>query len=152
MATKKMNLSNLKQLNSKLFTQKKIIVGDYEVLIDEVFKETKIRGILKETFEKRLYVNENKLTINWSEYAILLILKYFTDIQFGDKLEEQLQIYEIIDNAGYLNTILNSFDENEMNKLKDKIEQYGINLKKAVEEFDKDNEEIEISVDKIENN
>lgn len=135
--TNKLNLQTLQQLDNKSFTQKKVVVGDYEVLVDEVFRESKILNLVKETVENHVYLQENK--IDNYKYAMSLILKYFTDIEMGKEIKSQLQVYDFLFDLGFINIIFDNFNDKEMKKLKDKLMQYGNNLKELVEELNKQN-------------
>ena len=78
-----MNLGSLKKIESKQFTQKKIIVGDFEVLIDQQFKKSKILALLKEFLEKDEYTKKNNINMDVLSYLFILCIKYFTDIDMG---------------------------------------------------------------------
>jgi len=138
-----MNLGNLKSIESKKFTRKKIIVDNYEVMVDEVFRESKISEMVKECLEKVNYTKELGIEMNTTDYAIILLIKYFTDISVSDKFEEQIETLKILLDLGYLNTIVEAFDEKEIDKAVKKIYEYTDKLTKLVEDMQKEKEDEE---------
>jgi hypothetical protein len=115
--SKKMNLSNLKTLESKTFQSKKVICGNYEVIIDITFRESKIADMVKELMKTVDYITKNKIDIDFGSYGMILVFKYFTDIEFGDELEKQYEVLKILVDLGYFKTIFESFDEKEIEKV-----------------------------------
>lgn len=133
--SKKMNLGNLKTIESKTFTTRKVIVDKYEVNVDEVFRESKIQSMLKEFMEKYNYAKDNDIELDATTYVSVLIIKHFTDIEFPDDLMGQYQLLNILLDLGYLEPINNAFSESEIKKLNDKMIEYANNINKLIDEL-----------------
>jgi len=140
MANKKMNLGSLKKIESKQFTQKKIIVGDFEVLIDQQFKKSKILALLKEFLEKDEYTKKNNINMDVLSYLFILCIKYFTDIDMGETFEEQIFAGNVLVDMEYMDIISEAFDENEMKKIAKTFEEFRDNVEKLAEEMKKEKE------------
>jgi hypothetical protein len=154
MANKKLTFSNLKSLSSKKFTQKKIIVDGYEVTIDEQFRPSKIKQLVLELLQKSNYMREQNIEFNLADYVVILIIKYFSDVDISDDLQKQLQAYEALIDLEYLEPILNAFDENEIKKFNESLLKYKDNMNKLLDEMvtETENDESEeiVQVDEIE--
>lgn len=142
MSNKKMNLGNLKTLESKTFTKKKVIVDKYEVEIDEVFRESTIQEMMKEFLLKMDYAQKNNIEMNPYIYAALLLIKYFSDVDVPEDFEQQIQMYYILTDLNYLNPILEAFDEKEMDKVIQRTYELKDRIPKITEEINKRNEEM----------
>lgn len=134
-----MSLSNLKSLESKTFQTKKVLCDNYEVIVDIVFRESKIADMYKEMIKTVEYIYKNKIELDYATYGEMLIFKYFTDIDFGEGLENQMNVFKIIFDLGYTNIIGNSFDEKEMTKLTNKM----LDVQKNIEKFNAENKTVD---------
>ena len=122
---KKMNLTNLKKNSSKKFTTEKINVDGYDVVVDKVFRQSKIEELLKEFIEKLQYTQDNNIEFDGYEYGLTLTLSHFTSITFPKKYEEQLETYKILIDNEYFDEIYKIFPQEEINKLADIIVKFG---------------------------
>lgn len=135
----KINLKNLQSMADEKFKTREVIIGDYSVNIDTVFRDSKITEMIKEFLEKLEYAKENNITINNSDYALLLMTKYFTDIEYPNLYEEQIQVFTILVDLGLLNVILAEFGEEGMKAITEKINVFNENLGKLTDELNKNN-------------
>ena len=146
----KMNLGNLKSLESKTFTKRKLIIDNYEVEVDEVFRDSKITELVKEFLLKLNYMKENNIEMNPIDYSIVLLLKYFTTIEIDDVFENQIQILSILIDLGYIEQILNAFPEKEMIRLTEKLKEFPSKIEKIAEELKKNDVKVEdLIIDEI---
>lgn len=136
--SKKMNLSALKSQEVKTFTQKKVVCGQYTVLVDEVFRESKIVDLMKYFLEKTNYMNENGMNIPNDTYAWVLILKFFTDIEMSDDINEQIKGVNSLYDLGYFDIIAESFNQKEIDKITLRMSNF---IKIAIDEL-KSNEDV----------
>jgi hypothetical protein len=155
MATKKMNLGNLKSLEAKQFTQKRIMVDSFEVLVDEKFKDTKISALIKELLEKSTYMKENNIEMNLTDYSLILFIKYFSSVEIPDQFEEQIQFFDQLinlrtsDDISYFEMILKAFSEDEIAKFNKRLKEYKDNIDKLLEDIKKEQEVSEVNEDSI---
>lgn len=148
---KKMTISSLKREDSRKYTKKLIRVGDYEVTVDEQLRPTKIQTMIAELIEKDEYASENGYLFNPSEYALILFVKYFSDISVPSEYEKQIAMLSLLVDLEYLEPIINSFDKEEMDKLNKMIKQYHSNLNLLMNELVKMAEEDKSEVETVEN-
>jgi hypothetical protein len=146
MSNKKMNLGSLKTLENKKFTQKKIIVGDFTILVDEVFRETKIIELVQEVLEKSRYMKENNIKMELSDFSYILFIKHFTDIDISDSFDEQIQFYNILVDLGYFETIINAFNQDEIKKFTEKMKVYKNNMDKLLEDLKNESDNTDESI------
>lgn len=148
--SKKMTISSLKREDSRKYTKKLIRVGDYEVTVDEQLRPTKIQTMIAELIEKDEYASENGYLFNPSEYALILFVKYFTDVKIPDSYEQQIAMLSLLVDLEYLEPIINAFDKDEMDKLNKMIKQYQSNLNLLMNEMVKMSEEENGEVETVE--
>lgn len=147
MANNKLTLGKLKTIDSKTYTQKKIKIGEYDVLIDEQFRPSKISEMITEFTQKLDYCREKGYDLKFGEYVFVLLIKYFTDITIPSSFEEQVQMLKLLVDHELLTPIINAFDENEMKKLNDNINKYKDNVDKLLEDLKAEQEEKTEEVD-----
>lgn len=116
-----MNITNLKTKSNKEFDLKKIIIDEYEILVDRKFKESKIRFLINEFAEKSEHAEQEGLTFNPQDYMFILMLKYFTDVKIPDSYDMQVQMLSLLIDLGYFEQIIDNFDQSEVNKITDII-------------------------------
>jgi hypothetical protein len=135
----KMNLTNLQVMVNEKFTTKKIEIGEYEINVDMVFRDSKVSAMIKEYLEKLEYTKANNIEINNTDYALLLMTKYFTDIEYPSEYEAQIQIFTILVDLGILNIILGEFGEEGLKIITEKLNTFNENLSKMTEELNEKN-------------
>lgn len=140
MANKQMNLGKLKTQVNKEFTSRTLIIDKYEVNVQEHFRETAINDLIKEFLEKSTYAKENDILLNPADYLLILLLKYFTDVEISDVYEEQIQTLSCLIDLGYLKQIVEAFKEEEMEKVNQKFKEATVSLNQMSEELKKQQE------------
>ena len=135
MANNKITLGKLRTLDSKTYTQKKIKAGNYDVLVDEQFRPSKINDMVLEYTQKLDYCREKGYDLKSGEYIFILMIRYFTDIDIPEDFESQVQMLKIMVDHDLLTPILNSFNEKEVEKMNDKINEFKDNVNKLVAEM-----------------
>jgi len=127
--TKKLTTSALKKMDAKNYNKKKVInVQGFDVTIDEVFRPSKLQAAFSELLEQMFYVQnepdiDNKMFQQlWPYYIQFLLIKYFTDFEIPDKLEDQITIMLYLVDNYFFEAIIEAFNESEINKWKDMIE------------------------------
>lgn len=127
---KKITLNSLNQLETKMFTKRKITVSvegqNFEVIIDERFKPALVSQLIQELFEKLEYAEQNDIELKklGVGYAYILIIKYFTDINIGDDIPKQLAIMSKMENLGIFEPIMNAFKQEEIDKILEYMKKY----------------------------
>lgn len=148
----KLNSGLILSAYSKEFTQKKLILNignkDYEILVDEKFKTSKIKEMILEAITSFDTLKEYNENIKMSYYMFLLI-KYFTDIEIAktDSLEEQIRILNAMIDMEIYDKIINTFDEKEMKKASDFMISFSEKLKDMMEQ-NKSKNQIEEAIEK----
>ncbi|MBZ4664652.1 MAG: yomO [Caloramator sp.] len=133
---KKLTYNEIKKVDGKNYTQKKIEVNGYEILIDEKFRPTKIHRMILEFLEKMEYARENNINLNLLDYYPLLLMKYFTNIPIPDELEKQIVVYEYLIDNGFFEEIIKSFPKEEIKKTVEHVRNFADNYKQLVNNSD----------------
>ena len=133
---KKMNLNNLKSQTNKEFTQRTVIIDQYEFLIDDKFKPSKMQLLLAEFQDKIEYANENEININPLLIIYTLLIKHFTSISIPDELEKQLDMLNILIDLGYFEKILNEFNPKEVERIIQSLTRGIDNMKAVIEKLE----------------
>lgn len=129
---KKINLSNLQKQAKQVFTQKEIMVGEYSVKIDVQFKPSKIQLLAKELLEKSDYIKDNNVDLDIASFALILLVKYFSDVEVPDEFDQELELYKLLIDNEYLSPIIGAFDETEIAKITEFTKQAKLNLDKLI--------------------
>lgn len=164
MSEKKLNITAINK-NHKNFNEKKKVVFDdgYYINIDVKFKPTKINKLITDFQDQVEYANNNNINIsdiNVIDYIFFLVIKHFTDLKIpDDSLEKQINIFYKLADSDYYKVIMESFDQNELGKIWEKIyeiedfyKMYNENLQKLKDEEEIDLENEDLIGDKMINN
>lgn len=128
---KKISFKELEKLDKQYNKQKKIEVNGYEVMIDEKFRPTKIQRLIIEYQEKVKYCMDNDIDIekvDWTGYFLILLVKYFTDIEIPDEFSKQLIVLDLLLDNGFLMPIIEAMDEAEIKKISEYMEKLNENI------------------------
>jgi len=157
----KLTSSILLQEQSKLFIQRKVIINinkkDYDVLVDQKFRPTKLNELIVEAITNYDKFKELDESVKVS-YLMFLAIKYFTNLEIAktDTLEDQIRILNAMLDLEIFDKLLSEFPESELEKIND----YMLKFNDRIDEFIKDGKSVEYlkeiignveSVDKSEN-
>ena len=140
----KLNSSVILKEWSKEFVQKRVIIvinnKDYEVLVDQKFRNT----VIQEMFLESLNNHDNYKNLSESiktSYFMFLLIKYFSDLEIAktDEFEYQIRVLDAMLDLGIYETLMNSFPESEI----EKVNEYVIKFSKNMDNFMKDDKNIE---------
>jgi len=142
--TNKLTSSAILQGYSKEFVQKKVVISingkDYEVLVDQKFRVSKINKLIVESLDnfKNLKDVDESVKIG---YFMFLIIKHFSDIDIvkADKFEDQIRVSNAMLDLEIFEKIINAFPENELKK----INEYMLKFAERMDDFVKDNKSVE---------
>jgi len=140
----KLTSSILLQEQSKLFTQKQVTVNinkkDYEVLVDQKFRPTKLNELIVEAIMNYDKFKELDESVKIS-YLMFLAIKYFTNLEVAktDTLEEQIRILNAMLDLEIFDKIISEFAESEL----EKINEYMLKFNDKIDQFMKDGKSIE---------
>jgi len=140
----KLTSSILLQEQSKLFTQKQVTVNinkkDYEVLVDQKFRPTKLNELIVESITNYDKFKELDESVKIS-YLMFLAIKYFTNLEVAktDTLEEQIRILNAMLDLEIFDKIISEFAESEL----EKINEYMLKFNDKIDQFMKDGKSIE---------
>ena len=136
---KKLNQSNLKKIEKQQFPVKKVQVeaeGEkFNVEIQEVFKPSSVEGCIRYISEVQHEADNNGVDIDMISLGLLSIIKNFTDIEFTNDILKDLDMFILMTNLGITDQIFDEFNQEELDKLGDKVEKMGEELPKALEMF-----------------
>jgi len=140
----KLTSSILLQEQSKLFLQKQVIITvnkkDYDVLVDQKFRPTKLNELIVEAITNYDKFKELDESVKVS-YLMFLAIKYFTNLEVAktDTLEEQIRILNAMLDLEIFDKIVSEFPESELEKIND----YMLKFNDRIDEFMKDGKSIE---------
>jgi len=140
----KLTSSILLQEQSKLFVQKKVIVNinkkDYEVLVDQKFRNSKIQEMIAESLKNLAIYNDLNDSVRTS-YIMFLFIKYFTNLDVAkvDNFEDQIRVLNAMIDLDIYSILVNSFPESEL----EKINEYMLKFNSKIDNFIKDDKNIE---------
>mgnify|MGYP001205238359 CR=1 FL=1 len=141
---KKLNIKNLNSAESKLFTKKTVIVKDkaeneYEVVVDNGFRESKIMEIITELQVRSEYFKLHELEdFNPAMLQQKLLLQHFTDIKFPELDKEnplktfskEADLLKSLIDIGVYEQIMNSFRQEDVDFMRDLFVKYSNNIRK----------------------
>lgn len=118
----------IKNTYSKNFTQKKVILDisgkDYEVLIDEKFRTSKLQAMILEALQNIGSLKEYGESVTTSYYLFLMI-KYFSDIEVEtENIEEQIKLLNQMIDLEIFEKVINSFPESEIQRTNQFIKKF----------------------------
>lgn len=115
---KKLNLRTLKSEDNKFYTEKKITVNGHDILVQEHFRPSTIQRMFMELVEKIEYMKEKGIKLNFiPSYALILLVKYFTNIEVPEEFEKQVQMLDLLIDNNYLEPIINAIPQEEIDKI-----------------------------------
>lgn len=129
--SKKLTAATINKLNKELDKKKTIyVMGDNEVNIDLVFKESKIDKVVFDylsMFEEVNKNNEFDEEFIRGTLAILntFILREFSDVPMIPKdrnVQKLIQISEALYNTGIMEEVMVAFDQEQLNKVFNKLQ------------------------------
>lgn len=136
----KLNSSVILKEYSKDFVQKSITITiggkDYEVLVDQKFRVTKIQQMLQEALKNLVEFKEEDLETTIT-YVTFLMIKYFTDVDVAkvEDFKEQIRVLNAMIDLEIFEKIANAFPESETAK----VNKHMMNLSAKINEFLKEN-------------
>ena len=133
----------IKNTYSKNFTQKKVILDiggkNYEVLIDEKFRTSKLQAMILEALQNIGSLKEYGESVTTSYYLFLMI-KYFSDIEVEtESIEEQIKLLNQMIDLEIFEKVINSFPESEIQRTNQFIKK----LAERVAELSNDKQKLE---------
>jgi hypothetical protein len=142
--TSKLSSSAILQGYSKEFVQKKLTITignkDYDVLVDQKFRVTKLQEMIMEGLENYNNTKELDESVK-TTYFLFLIIKHFTDIDVAkaEKFDEQIKVLKAMLDLEIFDKIVNAFPESEMKRIKD----YMVKFTERVNELVNDKKSLE---------
>jgi len=140
----KLTSSILLQEQSKLFIQRKVIINinkkDYDVLVDQKFRPTKLNELIVEAITNYDKFKELDESVKVS-YLMFLAIKYFTNLEIAktDTLEDQIRILNAMLDLEIFDKLLSEFPESELEKIND----YMLKFNDRIDQFINDGKSIE---------
>lgn len=133
---KKINYSNVKSLSSKTFIKKEHIIEvdgqQFKIMVDSKLKQTEISKIVGELEIRSSYCRRKKIDFDMNVYLYLLLIKYFTDVEFPkvkkDNLEltfkQEMNMMENLLDLGLFDKIIDLLPDDCMQQVSDIFEKY----------------------------
>ena len=136
---KKLNMKIIENANKNQFTQKTVSVivdgNEYDIIIDQQFKTTKIEKMVKN------YLNsENREKFNELDegakigYIMFLIIREFTDLEIPNnlKFEEEINLINSLIDLGVFEKIAENIPESEIIKVNEFLQKFNENLNEII--------------------
>lgn len=136
---KKLNMKIIENANKNQFTQKTVSVivdgNEYDIIIDQQFKTTKIEKMVKN------YLNsENREKFNELDegakigYIMFLIIREFTDLDIPNnlKFEEEINLINSLIDLGVFEKIVQNIPESEIVKVNEFLQKFNENLNEII--------------------
>lgn len=143
MAKKKLTVQAMKKMDTAFDERKEVSILGYTVTIDKKFRDTKMQAMLTEIMKDIEQIREQKIELDVFSLFALNMIKQFTDVNIPDDLEGKIKVlYVMIDN-GILLPLYQAFDEEEVDRLTNKMEQVKNANKSFVDSLLKQQEEAE---------
>lgn len=140
---KKLTLSAIEKENKKYKEQFKVEVNGYELMVDKYFSPKKMNNLIEQLRKTAEYINKNEEIdeekFDFISYSLLLMIKYFTNLEIPDELSQELFVLEQLIEGEFFIGIINELPEQEVKKLEEKIKVYTDGLQKFIADI-KDNE------------
>lgn len=162
MAKVKKEVAKIKRLSpTELKKQSKNLDGQYEVnftigdeaygvMIDEHFRKSKIFKLMDDMVvfynEANKFADASMLELA-TPYSSLLVIKYFTDIEIKDDIDDALAMLDVLIDLELLDKILNSMPEKEIVKVYDLLTKMMKNMEQNIAEAEKEAEKIESQIE-----
>lgn len=133
-------MSVLKKLDAQKFNGKKQVhINGYDIIVDEVFRPTKLSLVLAEYQDKLLDATKTEgldtNKIDWPLFLYMLLVKHFTNVQIPDDLESQISAYITLIDNDFLMPIITEFGEENMNKFNEMLKTASENMVSYAEEI-----------------
>jgi len=143
-SNKQLTSSILLQEQSKLFTKRKVTIhinkNDYDVLVDQKFRPTKLNELIMESINNYEKLKELNESVKIS-YLMFLAVKQFTnlDVAKTDDFKTQISVLNAMLDLEIFDKIVSEFPESELKKIND----YMLKFNTRIDEFMKDGKSIE---------
>lgn len=139
MANKKLNLQELQRIQEQTFPKKRLVVefGDnqYTILIKNKFKDSDIDKMLEFVIEDMDRAKQEKVDVGIFVLSNLAFVKAFTDLVFGETLENEILMLEYLSDLDILNKIMKQFTEQDLERIYTYLRQKQENLPKIIKEM-----------------
>jgi hypothetical protein len=132
---KKMKANEIINIAKKEYAFREVIVTtpdnqEFSVQIQEKLNNTKIMSLIADLVEAKEYCTKNKYKFNEVLYLYVLLIKYFTNIQFTTyktiqkQISHNLELIECIIDLGVFEQITKYFDLDSMKKIEENLKLY----------------------------
>jgi hypothetical protein len=153
--SQKLTISNIKQMHDKLFTKKKMsfMIEDitFNYLMDERFEVDKIKDYIIDLSTVHQQMYNIKQLFNIDIYEHFLLMKYFTDLDVSavKSYDDAVKVMKWLDDMECLETIMNAFNQSEVDKINVYMKKAAENKINANPEFQKEYSELLELVSKL---
>lgn len=130
---KALNMTALQKMDSQKFGGAKLVkVHGYDILIDEVFRPSKLAHAFAEYRDRVILASQQEDIesdkIDWPTYLLMLLVKHFTNVQIPDDLEGQVAAYIYLIDNGFLEPIVAQFGKDNATKVNDALKTFSANM------------------------
>lgn len=136
---KKLNMKIIENANKNQFTQKTVSVivdgNEYDIIIDQNFKTTKIEKMVKNYLNSKNREKFNELDEGAKiGYLTLLIIREFTDLDIPNnlKFEEEINLINSLIDLGVFEKIAQNIPESEIIKVNEFLQKFNENLNEII--------------------
>lgn len=131
---KKLTIDEIESVDNQLNSFKEVLLGDgqYVIKVDTKFRNTKIQNLILDfqrvLDELRGRKVEEQILADVMFLYYILIIKHFTDLELPDNVDQLIHISKKMIDAGFFEEIINSFEEDQLMLVVDKMNRYTDNL------------------------
>lgn len=133
---KKLTLQQLKKLDRNNDTTEAKTIGGYKVVVNKVFRATKIQELLAELLViQDAYQKEGfgKHLQDTNAFFFLLLIQYFTDIDVPESAQDKLAFLNMLIDNHLLQPLIETLDRAEIDKVLEAMKQATIHANNAIE-------------------
>ena len=122
--SQKLTVSNIKQMHDKLFTKRKMsfMIEDttFNYLMDEKFEVEKIKDYIIDLSTAYQEMYNIKQLFDIGIYGCFPLMKHFTDLDVSvvESYDDAVKVVKYLNNMECLETIINAFNQKEVDKIK----------------------------------
>lgn len=149
---KRLTVAELKKQNKNLDAQTEhtVVVNgvEYKVKIDNVFRKTKQHKLLEDLI---FFMNEGNKRVELLDvatpYITLLMIKYFTDVEVSDDIDEAIETMNALVDLEIFGEIANLMPEDELLKMYEtissSIDRMNVNITELLKEAEELSKKVE---------
>lgn len=135
---KQANLKNLKSAHSKAAQKKEVIIGDYKILVNQVFLPTRISEAVQEFANDVLEsakLEQDLVSEILEFYMQIVLIKHFTSLDVPEDINGKIETLQILVDLDLFTDIISEFPEDEIKKVYEAVNNKSETINKDMDEL-----------------